>query len=353
MFPLLYFCMYRTNVGLKLMDTLAKKYPRLLNFLGVFGIYIGFFGMAVVSVEILWNVISLITNPATTAGVSLVLPIKAKGIFYVPLLYWIVSLAVIVTIHEFAHGVIARLHKIKVKSSGLAFLGVLIPIIPAAFVEPDEKQLRKKPIKQQLAVFAAGPLANILLAFMILPVLLFVTTPLASQYYDFTGVEITGLSDGYAVADSGIAIGEVITKLGDTEIKTIEEFKDVLTQKKPGEDITITTEKETYTTTVGGNPSNKEEGYLGVFITQVKVRKDDSLWVSPLIWFNELLFWLFALNLGVGLFNLLPLGPVDGGRMFDVALKRFLHEDHAKHVWHAVSGLFLLVVLSTVVMGFL
>ena len=81
----------------------------------------------------------LFTKPAASSGVGLVLPFKAKGVFYVPFFYWIISIFVIAVVHEFSHGLIARANNIKVKSSGFAFLALLVPIIPAAFVEPDEK----------------------------------------------------------------------------------------------------------------------------------------------------------------------------------------------------------------------
>src|SRR3989344_169747 len=72
---------------------------------------------------------------------SLVLPFKAKGTFYLPVFFWVLSIFVFSVVHEFCHGLLARRHGIPVKSSGFAFLAVLIPILPAAFVEPEEKHL--------------------------------------------------------------------------------------------------------------------------------------------------------------------------------------------------------------------
>ncbi|MEK6835967.1 MAG: hypothetical protein AABX55_03005, partial [Nanoarchaeota archaeon] len=39
------FALYRTKLGLKLMDKFAKKFPKTLNFLGHVGIIFGFIGM--------------------------------------------------------------------------------------------------------------------------------------------------------------------------------------------------------------------------------------------------------------------------------------------------------------------
>src|SRR3989338_644264 len=86
-------------------------------------------------------------------------------------LHWIISLFIIAIIHEFSHGVIARVYNIKIKSSGFAFLGP----IPAAFVEPDEKKMEKSSAKAQLSILAAGSFSNILLALLVILILFFVS----------------------------------------------------------------------------------------------------------------------------------------------------------------------------------
>tara|TARA_Y100000034_G_scaffold63195_1_gene76452 strand:- start:161 stop:1288 length:1128 start_codon:yes stop_codon:yes gene_type:complete len=74
--------------------------------------------------------------------------------------YFLVALAIVAVSHEFAHGIFARLHKIKVKTTGLAFFGPFF----GAFVEPDEKQMQKAKKFPQLSVLAAGVFANIVMA---------------------------------------------------------------------------------------------------------------------------------------------------------------------------------------------
>ena len=106
-------------------------------------------------------------------GGALVLPIKVENnsLGGIPVLSldfsnWIIALAILIFVHEFAHGVVSKRFKIPVKSSGLAFFGsaiigllviffnqniygfiiglilIFIPILPGAFVKPDEKKLK-------------------------------------------------------------------------------------------------------------------------------------------------------------------------------------------------------------------
>ena len=49
LFPLLYFSMYKTKIGLKFMDNFSKKFRKPLTFMGYFGIFACFLGMAIIS----------------------------------------------------------------------------------------------------------------------------------------------------------------------------------------------------------------------------------------------------------------------------------------------------------------
>ena len=51
-----------------------------------------------------------------------------------------------------------------------------------------------------------------------------------------------------------------------------------------------------------------------------------------------MLRWLWIISFGVGLFNLLPLGPVDGGKMLMVGLSYFTKDENKiKTFWKYIS----------------
>ncbi|MBW3016394.1 hypothetical protein KY309_02180, partial [Candidatus Woesearchaeota archaeon] len=101
---ILYAAMYKTKVGLRAMDRIAQKYKGFFDKATPYIIAIGFIGMAVVTFDIARSLIMILTQ-SSTPTVGVVLPFKAKGIFYVPFLYWIISIFVILVIHEGMHGV--------------------------------------------------------------------------------------------------------------------------------------------------------------------------------------------------------------------------------------------------------
>lgn len=346
-----YFGMYKTKVGLKMMDKWSSKYPRILRRLCYLAIAVGFIGMIVVTFDLARSLYSVIMGTSTLT-VGLVLPVQAKGVFYVPFMYWIISVAVVIVIHEFSHGLIARLHKIRVKSSGLAFLGILIPIIPAAFVEPDEKQLRKSSRFKQLSVYAAGPFANIVFGFLFLGIFALLLNPLTASMYEYDGIKIQDFMGKETPAElSGLAVGDVITQINNHEIKDTKDFKTALQETMPGDEIGINTHDAAYSVILKEDPVEKDS-FLGVWVETQKHLKEESVFSYLIIWITDLFYWLFLLNLGVGLFNLVPIGPIDGGRMLQTVLERLMHNQHARRVWHTVSFIVLGIIISNIIYAF-
>ena len=407
--PLLYFSMYRTTWGLKTMDSWAKKYARILNWLGISGVVIGFLGMVFICFALIKSLIDLLAKPEAPAGVGLVLPFKAKGIFYVPIEYWIICIFVIALVHEFSHGVLSRVYGVKVKASGFAFAGTTIrtlgiilliiglwgnvkegagfniglssssdilmivgavmlafsllsnitaPIIPAAFVEPDEKKLRKKPLMQQLAVFGAGPFSNVILGFIALG-LLFALAPLSDGMIQANGVEITDFVEGDFPAEAvGILPGEIIQSVNGIPTPYIENLSAQLSSKKPNEIIDLRTNKGQYSITLSKNPENQSMAYLGAYLSQssdIKPDVKERYWFLPhvIIWLSGLLMFMFILNLGIGLFNLVPIGPLDGGRMLHLVLITYMEKEKAIKLFGMVGMFFLIIVLMNVLFPFL
>ena len=172
------FVMYKAQWGIKLMNKIAKKFPKSLRILGEMSIVIGFLGMIVTVLFIVYATFEYFFAPIKEAALAPLLPGIAVS-DNLPILsfwHWIIAILIVATIHEFSHGVYARYRNIKVKSSGFAFLGPLL----AAFVEPDEKQLAKKSIKDQLLVYSAGPFSNILTGIVFLLILVLVSAPMTS-----------------------------------------------------------------------------------------------------------------------------------------------------------------------------
>ena len=167
------FVLYKTKFGIKLIDRIggnksarSKKFFNIFSGIVIFCGYCLMFGMIYLFYQLIKMLILL---PALVKVIKIppIMPLvpylpQMYKIDYLPPLYftyWIIIIAIIAIFHEFFHGIFAKNAGVRVKSTGFGFLGPFL----AAFVEPDEKQLLKKPVKKQLSVMAAGSFANLVL----------------------------------------------------------------------------------------------------------------------------------------------------------------------------------------------
>ncbi|HSU72228.1 MAG TPA: site-2 protease family protein [Candidatus Binatia bacterium] len=373
-FPFLYVGMLRTTWGLKSMDWLGTKLRKPIQWLAYVGIVIGFIGMAFIVVSLVKSTIALFITPELAPGIQPVLPFEAKGVFFVPFIYWIVSIFVIAAVHEFAHGVVARAHNVKVKSSGFAFLGLILPLIPAAFVEPDEKQLTKRPAREQWSVFAAGPFANIILSILIIfafgldaspafphaitgKTAIVDFTELGQDLHVLTGLEITKVEPNSPAASSGLKVGDVVTAVNGVSVSNRESIAKLVEELKPGQTVTLTAGATTYSLVLGSHPQDAARGYIGITFdlqtapAPAAIARYGATGVSVISFLMSLIVWIFILSLGIGLFNLIPLGPIDGGRMFKLAAEKIIGT-RGTQLWKLVSYAILGMIFINLFIGF-
>ncbi len=340
------FLLYKTKLGLGLMDR-AARISRQLKYVGYFSVFLGFIGMGAIFIWLLKGLLNLVLVPGAKPTVGLLLPgVRIPGGFFVPFWYGIISIFIVAVLHEFSHGVFSRLFAIKIKSSGFAVVG---PIL-AAFVEPNERELQKRKKIEQLSIFAAGPAANIYLG-VVVYLLLLLLTPFASAMVDFQGVKIIDVEKGSPADLAGATKDEIIIDINGAQITTVENFTYWVGTIKTKDVVEISTDKNSYSITAGEHPTEEGRGYLGVTISPVETKiKSDYVnygflpWVF--LWFVKLSMWVFMLSLGIGLVNLLPLGPVDGGRMFHTAMLVVFDEKKSKRLWKYASLLSLLLLLG-------
>src|SRR3989338_3189634 len=327
------FFLYRTNWGLKLMDGISRCCPKFQKFVGYVGIYISFLGMIMISFILIQGTLKLILAPKSQPALAPVLPgiEVAPGLPVLSFMHWIIVIFIVALIHEFSHGIVARLHGVKLKSSGFAFLGP----IPAAFVEPDERQVAKKSRKAQLSILAAGPFSNIITAFIFLLIIIFIFVPVQGTMAQPSGLYVVSTEPNYPANLSGLPGESTIVGINGNSLLSSNDFVEFLSVNN--ETFIINTDKGNFTIT----PTLLDGRYV-IGINTIQLTEYDKniskVWTSIFIWLFELFNWLWIISLGIGLFNLLPLAPVDGGRMLLVGLTYIIKDERkVKNVWKYVS----------------
>jgi len=350
----------KSKFGLKFMDKIVAKYRQWVILFGYVGVGAGYIGLIFISYILLKNLYDLLFVAGAASGVSLVLPgVNIPGLGILPFWYWLIAIFIIALVHEAGHGIVARAHKIPVKSTGIVLLG---PII-GAFVEPDENKMMKEKDIKVYSVLAAGPFTNILLAILALVLLTFVFTPIQDAMVEPQGFSFSEyVNESYPAAQSGLPLETPIVGLNGEVTTNFQEFADKLFCKMPGDEITVTSfdedgEEEDYSLTLIENPDKEGKSFLGIISIknefEVKPKYDQGVWKAvyySVDWMTGFLRWLFILSLGIGLFNLLPLPIVDGGRMVQVTMRKVKGDKLGNKRYKQISMFFLTILILNLVL---
>ena len=348
--------MWRTKRGLNFIDNTAKAHKSGWRTFGTAAVIVGFAFMVFMLMNLILNAALIITRPAVAPpGVRLVIP----GLT-IPLLEGLIAILSVLLVHEFAHGFVLRAQGLPTKSVG----AMVFVAIPGAFVEPDEKRLKKAPVMQRLRVYGAGSFANVLLALLCLSILLVVVVPRPGVYVWETAEN----TPAYGVLQPGMRL----LSIDNVQMNEWEDFHDFMDNTHPGDNLTIVTNENTFIITLTSSEENENLGYLGLVSISAISRSD---FINPLFTLSvigwgimgypifhpycntaylpwpivSLLTWMFLLNFAIGLFNMLPAIPLDGGYILEGIVEKRTSAKTARRVALGFSFL----VLALIVVSFL
>lgn len=149
----------------------------------------------------------------------------------------IIVLSVLVMFHEFGHFIVAKLSGARVNEFSIGFgprlfkkkygeteysfrallFGGYVALEGEDEKSNDPRAIVNKPWPVRLAVFAAGPLMNILLAFLLLFIVFFnIGSPIP---------QVKSVMEGYPAEKAGILPGDKIVMVNNTKINTWEELE--------------------------------------------------------------------------------------------------------------------------------
>jgi len=181
-FPFL--ALFKTKKLNKFIVNISKRKPKFWRIFWNIGIFVSF-GFTIYGFFFFFsNVVNLIFAPSIEnaimpliPGVTIDLPI-----FF----YMLLPLLLILTTHEFAHGISGAVDGVEIKSTGVLGVGLFYLVGFGAFVEVDERSLRSTKYHRntRLRIAAAGTYINSIVAGIALLLLLIfpmLTSPFFSQ----------------------------------------------------------------------------------------------------------------------------------------------------------------------------
>jgi membrane-associated protease RseP (regulator of RpoE activity) len=357
---------WRTKRGLRFIDRVGKRFRRFWLGFGDVGVGIGFILMIFVFISLLLYVILLLHNPGNAVpGAKLILP----GIT-IPLVEGLIALFSVLLVHESSHGYLMRAQDLRTKSTGL----LLWIVIPGAFVEQDEKQLQRAPLIKRLRVYAAGSFANVVFALLIFGIILALISPKP-------GVYVYGIENGSPIDNSiklngfddrhflGAQLKLVIDNENVYQINSVDDWNAFLDKGiPPGENLKIEIDNENLQITTADNYHDNIGAVLIRALNRIEYANPLNLILAsagdlvgyPVIHqyvYNSvipwegivILKWIFMLNFGIGLVNLLPAVPLDGGYILRGLLERKMKKKTAKRISYAIA----IFTLAMIIINFL
>ena len=214
------FLLYKTKTGINFINKFSKKFSSLLGIISYFSIAFGFIA-TIMAIFLLYKTAEMLFKAVAVPKVPPIMPLVPylPEIFRLPLppfyfTYWLLIIAVIAITHEFSHGIFASFYKLKIKATGFGFFGPFL----LAFVEPDEKAMKKKKPKQQLAILSAGSFANFLCAiifFFFLQLFFVLSTYPSNIIYAGTIINTSEIRN-FSLDSTIIEREEILSVLGDS-----------------------------------------------------------------------------------------------------------------------------------------
>mgnify|MGYP000967712420 FL=1 len=312
---------------------------------------------------------------------------------YLPIIYGWIAIFIGIVIHELSHGVIARAVDVPVRSSGV-MLFLFLPI--GAFVEVDDTKLDSTSFTKSGRIIAAGAGSNIVVGLISLLLLVGVVNtmePVAD------GIPVSQIVVDSPANIAGLLPGDIVTHLNNIPVTDSDSFSQNFDSLSPGDSIVLTIQRQSVTSdyeiVLSGRPDNPEEAFIGIMRPSVDIdeslsRYQNGLSLSPniLVYFSfpssdsysvpfsssmqnfytsslgnqytvltNLLFWVWFINFNLGIFNALPLGPLDGGQAFKRGLKSItrnkISPNKIDYVSRLVSFSILFLILSMFLLPYL
>ena len=329
-----------TYKNYKVQDALIRVLGRTRRGIRVFAdvsVIAGFLMMGFAFWFLFSNITNYFVQPTEFAELTVLIP----GVTLTSgsaIMYFLLSIPIVLVIHEGAHGIVGVMEKIGIKTGGFAIFIAMF----AGFVEPDEEQFSKAKKISRLRLIGAGPTSNVIFAFALGAILftnpmfaMVVPEPFLSSFYEEAedGVLVLSLIDGGGAQQAGIQENDVIIGINDVNIASAIDLQKNPVQ--PGDTVNVTVVRDgseiVIPVTIMASPDDPERGLIGIMRNDQPPQPiyniiDWGLDTPMGFQFSMFLLWLWMISFFIGIINMLPLPILDGGKFIHTIIEGKISE---------------------------
>ena len=301
--------------GANLLSVMIISVTALFGFSGYVFISI-FSNAALILIGIAQFLLSWISGAANVSTLQNQIPGVAPIIpgITLPLAAGIMSLIVLLVIHELSHGMLSRIAEVKLKSIGLLMFGI-IPM--GAYVEPDEKKVKRLGSVKQTWIFSSGVAANFIAAIVFFALLLLVLNYVVPYAYQY-GIVVTGTRQGYP-ANGVLKTGMQVLQWNGQRIANVSSLVAAGALDRPNTTVSVWTDSGYFSFRAVPLPGNASRGVIGVELGYQPIIK--TLYAKFVYFIFTLIAISMLLNFLVAVVNLLPVPGFDGWRIYKANIK--------------------------------
>ncbi|MDC0170161.1 site-2 protease family protein [Candidatus Nitrosopelagicus sp.] len=329
-----------TYKNYKVQDALIRVLGRTRRGIRVFAdvsVIAGFLMMGFAFWFLFSNITNYFVQPTEFAELTVLIP----GVTLTSgsaIMYFLLSIPIVLVIHEGAHGIVGVMEKIGIKTGGFAIFIAMF----AGFVEPDEEQFSKAKKISRLRLIGAGPTSNVIFAFALGAILftnpmfaMVVPEPFLSSFYEEAedGVLVLSLIDGGGAQQAGIQENDVIIGINDVNIASAVDLQK--NPVEPGDTVDVTVIRDgseiVIPVTIMASPDDPERGLIGIMRNDQPPQPiyniiDWGLDTPMGFQFSMFLLWLWMISFFIGIINMLPLPILDGGKFIQTIIEGKISE---------------------------
>jgi len=344
-----------TYKNTQVQSALSKMLTRTKRGIRVFAdvsVVAGFLMMGFAFWFLLNNLSNFFVEPTEFAELTVLIPgVTLTSVSAIS--YFLLSIPIVLIMHEGAHGIVATLEKIKIKTGGFAVFIALF----AGFVEPDEKEFDNAKKISRLRVIGAGATSNVIFAFALGALLLtnpifalVLPEPFLGWFYEAPdGVLIISIIEDSGAEKAGLQANDLIMGVNGVVIVSPFDFQKV--DLKPGDTATITVQRDgqqiQLPVEIMPSPDDPERGLIGII-------RDNAMSYKPVLNFIEwnpqvsmFLLWLWMISFFIGIINMLPLPILDGGKFIYTIIEKHASEKKINAImWSVYAFTFVLFALN-------